>query len=98
MVGDCSRNSIVVLLCLSGSWTAQADGQAGDQLQLTAAGQQTLDTLTTALHDSLAELLDGWSPEQEAELAALLRRVATDLFSQENSKELISASGGPQLI
>src|SRR2546425_459300 len=78
--------------------TAQADGQAGDQLQLTAAGQQTLDTLTTALHESLAELLDGWSPEQEAELAALLRRVATDLFSQENSKELISASGGPQLI
>src|SRR3989442_1726458 len=71
--------------------TAQADGQAGDQLQLTAAAQQTLDTLTTALHESLAELLDGWSPEQEAELAALLRRVATDLFSQENSKELISA-------
>src|SRR3989441_6070913 len=78
--------------------TAQADGQAGDQLQLTAAGQQTLDTLTTALHESLAELLDGWSPEQEAELATLLRRVATDLFSQENSKESISASGGPQLI
>jgi MFS family permease len=71
--------------------TAQADGQAGDQLQLTAAGQQTLDRLTTALHDSLAELLDGWSPEQEAELAALLRRVATDLFSQESSKELVSA-------
>ena len=71
--------------------TAQADGQVGDQLQLTAAGQQTLDTLTTALHDSLAELLDGWSPEQEAELAALLRRVATDLFSQESSKELVSA-------
>src|SRR5205823_549218 len=60
-------------------------GQTGDQLQLTAAGQQTLETLTTAYHDSLAELLDGWSPEQEAELAALLRRVATDLFSEESS-------------
>jgi EmrB/QacA subfamily drug resistance transporter len=72
--------------------TAQADGQAGDQLQLTAAGQQTLDRLTTASHDSLAELLDGWSPEQEAELATLLRRVATDLFSEQSSKELVSAS------
>src|SRR5712691_7886401 len=74
------------------TWTAQADGQAGDQLQLTAAGQQTLDRLTTASHDSLAELLDGWSPEQEAELATLLRRVATDLFSEQSSKELVSAS------
>jgi EmrB/QacA subfamily drug resistance transporter len=73
------------------SLTAQADGQTGDQLQLTAAGQQTLDTLTTAYHDSLAELLDGWSPEQEAELATLLRRVAADLFSEERSKELVSA-------
>src|SRR2546421_3183808 len=66
--------------------------QAGDQLQLTAAGQQTLDRLTTASHDSLAELLDGWTPEQEAELATLLRRVAADLFSEQSSKELVSAS------
>jgi DNA-binding MarR family transcriptional regulator len=72
--------------------TAQADGQAGDQLQLTSAGQQTLDRLTTASHDNLAELLDGWSPEQEAELATLLRRVTTDLFSEQSSKELVSAS------
>ena len=68
--------------------TAQADGQ----LQLTAAGQQTIDRLTTASHDSLAKLLDGWSPEQEAELATLLRRVAADLFSEQSSKELVSAS------
>src|SRR5438874_2284499 len=72
--------------------TAQADGQAGDQLQLTVAGQQTLERLTTASHDSLAKLLDGWSPEQEAELATLLRRVAADLFSEQSSKELVSAS------
>jgi EmrB/QacA subfamily drug resistance transporter len=64
--------------------------QSGGQIQLTAAGQQTLDTLTTAYHESLAELLDGWSPEQEAELATLLRRVATDLFSEESSQELVS--------
>ena len=63
--------------------TAPAEGQAGGQLLLTPAGQQTLDKLA-AYHDSLAELLDGWSPEQEAELATLLRRVATNLLSRQN--------------
>jgi DNA-binding MarR family transcriptional regulator len=71
--------------------TAVTDGQAGDRLQLTAAGQETAGKLETAYHDSLAELLDGWSPEQEEELASLLRRVATTLFSEENKKELISS-------
>jgi EmrB/QacA subfamily drug resistance transporter len=70
--------------------TSAVEGQAVDQLQLTPAGQETLKTLTTACHDSLAELLDGWSPEQEAELATLLRRVTTALLSEENKKELIS--------
>ena len=31
-----------------------------------------------ARRQSLAELLDGWSPEREAELAALLTRMASD--------------------
>ena len=70
--------------------TAPVEGQADGQLQLTAAGQETVATLATACHDNLAGLLDGWSPEQEAELASLLRRVTTTLFSEENKKELIS--------
>jgi DNA-binding MarR family transcriptional regulator len=69
---------------------SQADGQGGDQLQLTPAGQETLKKLTTACHDSLTELLDGWSPEQEAELATLLHRMTTNLLSEESDKELIS--------
>ncbi len=44
----------------------------------------------TACHDSLAELLDGWSPEQEAELAALLHRLTTNLLSEERNTEFIS--------
>ena len=66
------------------------EDQADGQLQLTAAGQETAATVAIACHDSLAELLDGWSPGQEAELVALLRRVTTTLFSEENKKELIS--------
>jgi DNA-binding MarR family transcriptional regulator len=70
--------------------TAPVEDQADGQLQLTSAGQETVATVASACHDSLAELLDGWSPEQEAELASLLRRVTTTLFSEEHKKELIS--------
>ncbi len=73
------------------SLTSQADGQAAGQLQLTAADQQVLDKLSAAYHDSLAELLDGWSPEQEGELAILLRRTATKLLSEDRSIELVGA-------
>ncbi|HZU66770.1 MAG TPA: MFS transporter [Ktedonobacteraceae bacterium] len=72
--------------------TARADGQAGGQLQLTSSGQQAFDKLHKAYHDSLAELLEGWSPEQEEELAMLLHRVATKLLSADSGKELVGAS------
>ncbi len=45
---------------------------------LTAPGRDALDRLVAARRQSLAELLDGWSPEREAELAALLTRMASD--------------------
>jgi DNA-binding MarR family transcriptional regulator len=70
--------------------TAAADGQGEGQLQLTSAGQETLTTLTTAYHDTLTEVLDGWSPEREAELATLLRRVTTNLLGEKNTRELLS--------
>jgi DNA-binding MarR family transcriptional regulator len=45
---------------------------------LTATGRDALDRLVAARRQSLAELLDGWSPEGEADLAALLTRMASD--------------------
>ena len=82
-----TRNELVTV-------TPSSDGQAGGQLQLTPAGQQTFDKLAAAYHASLAELLDGWSPEQESELATLLRRVATKLLSEDTSKELVTMRPG----
>jgi len=70
--------------------SAPADGQGEGQLQLTSAGQETLTSLTTALHDNLSALLDGWSPEQEAELATLLHKVTGDLLNEKNTRELLS--------
>jgi EmrB/QacA subfamily drug resistance transporter len=52
---------------------------AGDALALTAAGRDAVDRLVAARRARLAELLEGWSPEREAELAALLTRMASDI-------------------
>jgi len=46
---------------------------------LTDAGQAAADALDAARRDSLAELLDGWEPEQHAELAAMLSTLARAL-------------------
>jgi EmrB/QacA subfamily drug resistance transporter len=48
---------------------------------LTSAGRDAFDRLVAARRERLAELLDGWSPEQEAELAELLTRMALDVVA-----------------
>jgi EmrB/QacA subfamily drug resistance transporter len=48
---------------------------------LTAAGADVLERLVAARRERLAELLDGWSPEGEAELAALLTRMSRDVVA-----------------
>ncbi|GMA23373.1 hypothetical protein GCM10025864_11320 [Luteimicrobium album] len=46
---------------------------------LTDAGQAAADALDAARRDSLAELLDGWDPEQHTELASMLSALARAL-------------------
>ena len=46
---------------------------------LSDAGRDALERLVAARRERLAELLEGWSPESEAELAALLTRLARDI-------------------
>lgn len=52
-----------------------------DAAALTAAGHDVLDRLVAARRERLGELLEGWSPETEAELAALLSRMARDVVA-----------------
>jgi EmrB/QacA subfamily drug resistance transporter len=54
------------------------DGPA-EAVVLTADGREVLERLVAARRERLAELLDGWSPEAEADLAALLSRMARDV-------------------
>jgi EmrB/QacA subfamily drug resistance transporter len=52
-----------------------------DAVVLTATGRDAFDRLVAARRARLAELLDGWSPEQETELAELLTRMAQDVVA-----------------
>jgi EmrB/QacA subfamily drug resistance transporter len=54
------------------------DGPA-EAVVLTADGHEVLERLVAARRERLAELLDGWSPEAEADLAGLLSRMARDV-------------------
>jgi EmrB/QacA subfamily drug resistance transporter len=46
---------------------------------LTASGQAAAERLVTARHDAVADLVQDWNPEQHAELAALLQKLARHL-------------------
>ncbi|HEY4279889.1 MAG TPA: hypothetical protein VGM91_16810, partial [Conexibacter sp.] len=54
-------------------------GRGQVPLVLTPAGNAVRDRLLAARRERLAELLDGWSPEQHEELATLLSRLAAEL-------------------
>jgi EmrB/QacA subfamily drug resistance transporter len=58
------------------------DGGARDGLLpvLTPAGRDTVAKLIEARRQGLAELLDGWSPEDHHELVALLRRLGREML------------------
>ncbi|HEX7300601.1 MAG TPA: MFS transporter [Solirubrobacteraceae bacterium] len=52
-----------------------------DAIVLTEAGRDALARLIAARRERLAELLEGWSPESEADLAALLARMAREVVA-----------------
>jgi EmrB/QacA subfamily drug resistance transporter len=54
-------------------------GAGGVPLVLTPAGSAVRDRLLAARRERLEELLEGWSPEQHDELAAMLTRLAGEL-------------------
>jgi EmrB/QacA subfamily drug resistance transporter len=65
-------------------------------LQLTPAGQAAADRLFAARRDLLANLVADWSPEQHAELAQLLNRLARELLGEEADRGVLTRAPSPQ--
>ena len=54
----------------------------GDAIDLTALGREDYERIVTARCDGLRELLDGWEPEEHAELQQLIDNLGRDLVSE----------------
>ena len=55
-----------------------------------------LDKLLASRRQSLAEMLEGWSPEQHEELARLLGRLARELLRDDPEPRLAGAERSPR--
>ncbi len=58
-------------------------------LELTAAGQLAAEKVFAARREGLESLLAGWSPEQHADLAAMLDRLSRALLGEDADRHLI---------
>lgn len=76
-------------LVADGGDETDATGEPG--LAVTAAGRRVADKLVAARREGLAELLEGWSPEQHEEVARLLGRLADELVREEPEPVLAGA-------
>lgn len=70
--------------------TRDVDDRRGVRVQLTAAGQQRVDSALTDLLERERRLLAGLTPTEQASLATLLRTLAMPFGDAEGSPENIS--------
>jgi DNA-binding MarR family transcriptional regulator len=73
---------------LAGHGLVTADGV----VEVTAAGRETYGRLVQARREAMAELLADWSPEQHAELGAMLNRLAGRLVGDEPGERALTAA------
>jgi EmrB/QacA subfamily drug resistance transporter len=70
-------------------------GDPAEPIELTGAGRQAVEQLVAARQAGLEDLLAGWSPEQQAELAEALGRLARSLLENDRGdRSLVDARGG----
>lgn len=69
---------------------ATSNGQTSGQIDLTPQGREALTQLSEAYRQSLRELLEGWSPEEEAELATLLHKLTGSLLRSDTRTNILS--------
>jgi DNA-binding MarR family transcriptional regulator len=59
-------------------------------LILTPAGSAAADRVFAARREGLERLLDGWSPEQHADLAQMLDRLSRALVGEDADRRLLA--------
>jgi DNA-binding MarR family transcriptional regulator len=59
-------------------------------IELTDLGRGAADRLTAARRDGLAQLCAGWSPDQHADLAEMLNRLASAILGDDADRRLLS--------
>jgi DNA-binding MarR family transcriptional regulator len=74
---------------------AGPDGRDEHRIVVTDEGRSTVTRLLEARRQSLAGLLEGWSPDEHAELAEFLHRFASALADGEPMPKAGSARGAP---
>ena len=62
----------------------QESPESGGHLVLTPSGQAAIDALTTARHQSMNELLEGWDPEAHPEVEEMIRHLAKSLLADDD--------------
>ncbi len=61
-------------------------------LELTPAGEEAHERMLAAQRDELDQLLEGWSPSQEAEMAALLSQMSRRLLADDVTGSMLMAN------
>jgi EmrB/QacA subfamily drug resistance transporter len=64
--------------------------RADGTLSLTTAGRAAAERVFAARREGLAQMLAGWSPEEHADLAHLLDRLARDLLGHDADRRLVA--------
>jgi DNA-binding MarR family transcriptional regulator len=87
---------LVQRLATQGLVVMQRDGSAADGAPpvLTPAGRDTVAKLIEARRQGLANLLEGWSPEEHDELVALLRRLGREMLDDRRPPQREQALAG----
>jgi EmrB/QacA subfamily drug resistance transporter len=82
-VQDTVRDGLVIHTVDIAGAPGVASSLSDECLRLTPAGQSAVDRIAVAHRARLAELLDGWSADEHAELTALVQRLTAELLDDE---------------
>lgn len=81
----------VLKLTEDGYVTASPGADGNTVINLTPSGQDAIDRLSQARQQGLSRLLEGWDPDQHADILELLSRLARDIMTHESGRRLFLA-------